>query len=1070
MQSKGLISWFTRNPVAANLAMLLIIAAGLISAMGISKEMFPRSDIDRIQINVPYPGAAPVEVEKGVILPIEAALKGLKGIKKINATASRDYASLSLEIEANEDINEVMAQVENRIDSIVNFPQDLEKPNVSRAENFGWVINVNVSGAMNERIRKELGQEIRDELLDLPDIKRAILWGTDDYEIAIEVKEDRLRELDLTLAEVAQVLRQSSIDLPAGMIRAENGNVLVRTQGKAYRGEDFASLVLRSHPDGTQLLVSDIADVKDGFAETNATVRFDGAKSISVGVFSLKDQDLISLSDSVKQYVEEKRSELPDGLKINYVFDGSYNLRGRLDMMLSNLAMGSVLVAIVLGLFLNLQVARWVMVGIPVSFLGAIWLMPINPYPVTVNVLSLFAFIMVLGIVVDDAIIIGESIFSEAKGEAKKAEEKAKQLNGGETPEDFSYVASVDTVVVGAKRVATPSTIGVLTTMAAFLPILFIGGNVAGFLEAISVVVILCLTFSLIESKLILPAHLVGLRFTKPKPSKWDFIKRWQKTIDQYMTQFVKQKYQPFLARCMQHRYVTLSSFIAVLIVASAALGSGIARFEFFPDVPGDNIRANIIMQDGVSSESLVEALKKVEAAAYKVDSDYRKANPETKGLVEHVLYYSESDVQGNFIISLVHAEERELSSVEFEKRWRKEVGNLPNVRKQNYYATTNTGGGAKINLSLYGEDPDQLSLAGAALQEKLGEYNGVFDIYNSQGIGAQEILISLKPYASQLGIKLGDVARQVRQAFYGEEVQRLQRGADTLKVMVRYPLEDRRSIATLEEMYIRTANGQAVAIGEVADIRLGLGLTSIKRTDRKRTITITADVDAAKIQSGTVISDITGNYIPQLLKQYPGVGFGLGGASEEQSELISRMFVGLIAALFLIYGLLAIPLRSYVQPLVIMSVIPFGFIGAVVGHIVFDMTMSMLSVFGLIALAGVVVNDSLILVEFANRARLNEKSDEDALMVAGARRFRAIFLTTTTTFVGLLPMLFETSMQAQFVIPMALSLSFGIVSATAITLILVPCLYLVVHDVREFKESVVASSKAASKTKSAAG
>lgn len=1058
MQSRGLISWFTRNPVAANLAMLLIIAAGLITAMGISKDMFPRSDIDRIQISAPYPGAAPVEVEKGVILPIEAALKGLKGIKKINATARRDSASLNLEIEANEDINEVMAQVENRIDSIVNFPQDLEKPNVSRVENFGWVINVNVSGPMNERIRKELGQQIRDELLDLPEVKRAILWGTDDYEISIEVKEDRLRELDLTLAEVAQVLRESSIDLPAGMIRAENGNVLVRTQGKAYSGEDFAKLVLRSNPDGTQLLVSDIAEVKDGFAETNALVGFDGARSISVGIFSLKDQDLITISDSVKEYVVAKRSELPDGLKINYVFDGSYNLRGRLDMMLSNLAMGSVLVAIVLGLFLNLQVARWVMVGIPVSFLGAIWLMPINPYPVTINVLSLFAFIMVLGIVVDDAIVIGESIFSEAKGEADKAEEKAKQLNGGETPEDFSYVAPVDTVVAGAKRVAIPSTIGVLTTMAAFVPILFIGGNVAGFLEAIAVVVILCLIFSLIESKLILPAHLVGLRFNKPRPSKWDFIKRWQRAIDRTMSTFIRRKYQPFLLKCMQHRYVTLSTFIAVLIVSIAALASGIARFEFFPDVPGDDIQANIIMQDGVSSESLVGALKKVEAAAYKVDAEYREANPETKGLVEHVLYYSESDIQGNFIVSLVPAQERELSSLEFEKRWRKEVGNLPNVRKQNYYASTNAGGGAKINLSLYGEDPDQLSLAGAALQEKLGEYNGVFDIYNSQGIGAQEILINLKPYASQLGIKLGDVARQVRQAFYGEEVQRLQRGADTLKVMVRYPLEDRRSIATLEEMYIRTASGQAVAIGEVADIRLGLGLTSIKRTDRKRTITITADVDGATIQSGTVISDITTNFIPQLLEQYPGVGFGLGGASQEQSELIGRMFVGLIAALFLIYGLLAVPLRSYVQPLVIMSVIPFGFIGAVIGHIVFDMTMSMLSVFGLIALAGVVVNDSLILVEFANRARRNEKSDEDALMVAGARRFRAIFLTTTTTFVGLLPMLFETSMQAQFVIPMALSLSFGIVSATAITLILVPCLYLVVHDIRGIKKSVVAS------------
>ena len=1057
MQSKGLISWFATNPVAANLVMLLIITAGLISAMSISKDMFPRSDIDQIRISVPYPGAAPVEVEKGVILPIEAALKGLKGIKKINATASRDFARVNLEIEANENINEVMAQVENRIDSIVNFPQDLEKPNISRAEMFGWVINVTVSGAMTERVRKVLGQEIRDELMDLPDVKRAILWGTDDYEISIEVKENRLRELDLTLGEVARVLRNSSIDLPAGMIRAENGNVLLRTQGKAYRGEDFANLVLRSNADGTQLLLSDIADVKDGFAETNAMVRFDRASAMSVGIFSLKGQDIITISDSVKKYVEDKRAELPEGLNIDYVFDDSYYLRGRLDMMLSNLAMGAILVAIVLGLFLNLQVARWVMVGIPVSFLGALWLMPVNPYPVNINVLSLFAFIMVLGIVVDDAIVIGESIFSEAKGEADKAEEKAKQLNGGETPDDFVFVAPVETVIAGAKRVATPSTIGVLTTMAAFAPILFIGGNVAGFLEAIAVVVILCLIFSLIESKLILPAHLTGLRFTKPKTSKWRFIERWQEAIDQRMSHFINQRYQPFLSKCMQHRYVTLASFLGVLIIAGAALGSGIARFEFFPNVPSDTIRASVIMQDGVSEESLVEALKKVEAAAYRVDSDYRQDNPNSAGLIEHVLFYSESDVEGVFLVSLTHAEDRNISTLDFERLWRQEVGNLPNVRKQNYYASTNAGGGAKINLSLSGDDPEQLSLAGTALQEKLGEYGGVFDIYNSQGVGAREILISLKPYASQLDVKLADIAGQVRQAFYGEEVQRLQRGADTLKVMVRYPLEERRSIATLEEMHIRTASGQVIAIGEVADIRLGLGLTSITRTERKRTITITADVDANKVESGTVIADVTDNYIPQLLAEYPSVDFGLGGASQEQSELISRMLIGLVAALFLIYGLLAIPLRSYVQPLVIMSVIPFGFIGAVVGHIIFDMTMSMLSVFGLIALAGVVVNDSLILVEFANRAREYEKTEEDALLAAGKRRFRAIFLTTTTTFVGLLPMLFETSMQAQFVIPMALSLSFGIVTATAITLILVPCLYLVVHDLKRTKETLMA-------------
>ncbi len=1015
----GLIGWFSKNPVAANLVMALVIAAGLISALNISKNMFPVGELDQILVSAVYPGAAPVEVEKGVILPMEAALQGLKGIKKINSTAGRDVASINLEIESNEDIQEVMSQVENRIDSIVNFPDDLERPTVKRAtmDDARWIMGIAVYGDMDERTRKVMGQEMRDELLLLPEIKSITLWGVDPYEISIEVQEDRLREYNLTLNEVAQVLRNSSLDLPAGMIRSAEGNVLVRTQGKAYTGESFARLVVRSQPDGTKLLLSDVATIKDGFAESNTIVRFDRQSAFNLGVFAVEDQDILTISNIVKQYIQEKSKTLPEGLQISEFFDTSFHLRGRLNMMLENLAMGAVLVAIVLGLFLNLHVAGWVMLGIPVSFLGAFWLMPVNPYPVDINVLSLFAFIMVLGIVVDDAIVIGESIFGQAKKEfkAKSAD------NPGE---DVVYKSSVATVIAGAKKVATPSTIGVLTTMAAFAPILFVGGAAAPFFESIAVVVILCLLFSLIESKLILPAHLVGLELGRPTKPRWAFIGRWQRSIGGGLNQFVENRYIPFLKLCLRHRYATLAGFLALLIISISAVNSGIARFEFFPNVPGDGIQANINMQDGASAENLQETLSRVEAAAYEVDAEYRRSHPEDKGLVEHLVFFTDSDTQATFMISLTHPEDRSISAFEIEKLWRDKVGNLPNVRKQRYYSGTNAGGGAKINLTLSGSDPEQLTLAGAALAEKLGEYNGVFDIYNSQGAGSREILIGLKPNASQLGISLGDIARQVRQAFYGEEVQRLQRGADTLKVMVRYPIEERSSIATLENMHIRTASGQVIAIGEVADIRLGLGLTAITRIDRERTVTITADVDASKAQSGAVIEDLTTQFIPQLLARYSGVKFGLGGASEEEQTLMNRMILGFVASLFLIYGLLAVPLKSYVQPLVIMAVIPFGFIGAVVGHVIFDVSISMLSIFGLIALAGVVVNDSLILVEFVNRGRADELSIDEALAGAGRQRFRAILLTTMTTFVGLLPMLFETSLQAQFVIPMALSLS----------------------------------------------
>ncbi len=1044
--SYGLIGWFTKNPVAANLLMLFIIVAGAISAFTISKDMFPRTDRNIVQVSAVYPGAAPVEVEKGVILPIESALQGLSGIKEMRSKASRDVASIELDIEPSQDINEVMARIEDRISSILNFPDDLEKPSVSKFEDISWVTGVAVSGPLDEFQRKELGQEIRDELLELSQVKKVILWGVDDYEISIEVKEQRLRELNMTLAEVAKAVRESSLDLPAGMIRSDSGNILVRTEGKAYSGEQFENLVLRSYADGSQLLISDVATVQDTFQESSTFVHFDKESAVTLGIFSLEDQNLLAIDEAVKSYIEKKSETLVDGLTIEQFEPLSFHLRGRLDMMLSNLAMGAILVAVVLTLFLNVQVGFWVLLGIPVSFLGAFWLMPINPYPVTVNVLSLFAFIMVLGIVVDDAIVIGESIYTEAQQKAAKV--LGNDKNG-------VFTARIEDVIEGAKKVAIPSTIGVLTTMAAFAPMLFIGGVVAGFQEAIAVVVILCLIFSLIESKLILPAHLVGMKIGGVSQSRFKFIGKMQAQVDKALKHFIANKYQPALAYCLKRRYLTVSFFLGLLIIAGGAVNSGIAKFEFFPNVPSDTVRAEVIVYDGTSASSMADILTTIEGAAYRVDESYRQQYPEGKGLVKHLLFYAGSDTSGTFIVSLVPSEDRLISSLTFEKLWREEVGQLPNVRKQRYFASTNAGGGAKINFQLSGSNPEQLLQASDLLQNKLAQYNGVFDIYNSQGTGGREIQISLKPYASQIGISLADVGRQVRQAFYGEEVQRIQRGVDRVKVMVRYPKDERDSVASLENLLIRTKSGQAIQIGQVADIKLGQGLSTISRTDRKRTVDVTADVDSSKVQTGTVVSDITDNFIPKLLEQYPQVEFDLGGSTKEENTLIMRTMIGFAAALFLIYGLLAVPLRSYVQPLVIMSVIPFGFIGAVIGHILFGISLNMLSILGLVALAGVVVNDSLILVEFINRRQGAGETMDDSIMSAGKQRFRAIVLTTLTTFVGLLPMLFETSMQAQFVIPMAISLSFGIVFATTMTLILVPCCYRIVYDLKASIQSM---------------
>ena len=1045
VNSKGLISWFSRNPVAANLVMVLVFFAGAISLATISKEMFPRSERNMISISVPYPGAAPVEVEKGVILPMESVLEGLQGIKKITSGADRDYGRIYLEIEASEDINDVLTQVENRIDSIVDLPDDMEKPTIKKLDSNIWAIGVVVYGELTKPERKALGDQVYDEVLALPEVKDLNLYGAGTYEISIEVKEDRLRELNLTLSEVANAVRVSSLDLPAGIIRSEAGNVLIRTEGKAYVGQDFENIVLRSQVDGTQLLLSDVAEVRDGFTDTIFLNHFDRETAITLAISSLEGQNVLTISEAIHRYVDKKRDTLPKGLSITTFNDLAYDLQGRLDMMSENLVLGGILVALVLGLFLNLKVAFWVILGIPVSFAGAFWLMPMGA--VTVNVLSLFAFIMVLGIVVDDAIVIGESVFSEAKSDFQQ------KRDAGEIP-DGGYEASVETVVAGAQRVAIPSTIGVLTTMAAFFPIIFIGGSFGGITSAIGIVVILCLTFSLIESKLILPAHLVGLKFGQPANESVSFVRGIQSKVSQGLKYFIDNIYGVWLRRALRNRYITLAGFLGALIIALGAVGSGIARFEFFPMVPGDGVQAEIIMQDGASVESMLDTIAVVEDAIFAVDEKYRLENPGETGLVENVAFFVISDVTANFRVVLTRSEFRTLSATEIERLWRDEVGLLPDVRKQKYSSGQGPSG-AKISLSLSGSDPEELTLAGMDLQQELSTFPGVYDIYNSQGSGSKEVLINLKPYASQIGITLSDVARQVRQAFYGEEAQRIQRDSDTVKVMVRYPYDERRSILTLENMHIRAGNGEAVAIGEVAEISLGVGLTAIDRLDRKRTVTVTAEVEADKIQSGDVVKDVTTNFVPQLLERYPSVSFRLSGGTQEQNEYYGKMAVGFLAALFMIYGLLAVPLRSYIQPVVIMSVIPFGFIGAVIGHMVFSVSINILSVFGIIALAGVVVNDSLILVEFANRGRKDNLSLEDAIVSAGKKRFRAILLTTLTTFVGLLPLLFETSAQAQFVIPMALSLSFGILFASTITLVLIPCLYFVVESNHQFVSAI---------------
>ena len=1038
-QQKGIIAWFASNHVAANLLMLLILAFGIVSSISIRKQTTPDFELQTVQVSVPYLGAAPQEVEEGVVIKIEEAIQDVDGIVEINSTAREGMGTVVAEVATGEDINEVLNEIKTRVDAISTFPGLTEKPVIAKQEVPIHVVFVALHGDMDEYARKAMAQQVRDELMALPMVNQVQFLGDRDYEISVQVSEHTLRQYGLTMSEVSQAIRDSSVDLPGGTIKSDGGDILLRTEGQVYTGLEFANIVLRTFPDGTRLMLGDIADIDDGFVETDGYGRFDGRPSAMLRVLASGQKNELSTARAVRDFIDERAASLPDGVNLDIWIDRSHYLQGRLDMMLKNMLQGALLVVLILALFLRMKVALWVIVGIPIAFFGAIWLMPLGPWPVTINVISLFGFILVLGIVVDDAIIIGESIYTQIRADGH----------------------TLDNVIKGARRVAVPATFGVLTTIAAFAPMLFVGGIIGPFFEAMSVVVILCLLFSLVESKLILPAHLAHASI-KPVNEKEIFspmagiawyrrparlFQRLNRGVQNRLHRLIENRYRPLLVKAVDNRGLTVASFIAVLILTFGVISSGQVRTVLFPDIPGDFIQVQLQMQNGTAPAVRNQALSRLESAALEINDDRLAEYPGEDAPIHHLGVFTRGDTGGVIFAEMPLDEDRPLNGDDIEILWREKVGEIPGVKELTFSGGDNVGGGSPLSFNLTGTNYLALEAAAKELEDHLATYEGVFDIRNSVSSGGEEISLAIKPEAEALGLNMSSLGRQVRQAFYGEEAQRIQRGKDELKVMVRYPVEERRSIADLENMRIRTPTGDEVPFSSVAEVSFGQAYSSISRQNRKRVVTVSADVDPEVVEPGVVIKEISDDYIPTLLSRYPGTSFALEGASLEELEFVRNVSVASIAALFLIYALIAIPLHSYMQPLVIMAVIPFGLVGAVVGHWIMGMSISMFSLFGLIALAGVVVNDSIILVDFINTARREGSSARDAVIQSGPKRFRAIVLTSLTTAAGLMPIMLEKSVQAQFVIPMAVSLAFGILFATVITLFLVPSLYLLQLD-----------------------
>jgi len=1072
---EGLVNWFCRNHVAANFLMALVVVLGLMTWPKVKKEIFPETSLDMVLISVPYPTASPDEVETGVIIPIEEAIQDVDGIDMMRSVASQNLGTVSVEVETGFEVRNVMDDVKTRVDAIQNLAENAEEPVLEELLLRAQVMSIAVSADTDEKTLRGITERIRTKLLayrgGATQITQATLAGVRDYEISIEVSEETLRQYGIAFDQVASAVRRSSLDLPGGSVRTRSGEVLIRAASRRYTAREFASIPVVTRGDGSEVRLGDIASILDAFEEDPLESRFDGTPAMLINVFRVGNEDTLEIAETVRTFVNEALPQvLPEGVTVRIWRDESVYLDGRLNLLAKNGLVGLFLVLVVLALFLRPSLAFLVTLGIPVSFAGAIWMMPYTG--ISINMISLFAFILVLGIVVDDAIVVGENVY--------------RHLRTGEDPR----IAAPR----GAHEVGVVVIFGVLTTAVAFTPMLGLSGTSGKIWPNIPLIVIPTLLFSLVQSKLILPAHLALLPRIDPD-RKRSPLGSFQQLFARGLEGFVERFYNPLLHVALRSRYLVLLTFVMLFFVTVTVVASGWIRFQFFPEVEADIATAKLKLSEGVSYEETARAIAHIEEQAFELNRRFqdRDGNP----IIVHMLAsvgtqpfqvgFANGGASprgtniGEVTLELQPAGNRDVMGDELVSTWRELVGDIPGTVEL-LFSTEAAASGNAIDLEIIGDDIAMLDAATEDIKRTLAGFDGVIDITDSNIDGKRELTLELKPVAETLGLRIEDVARQVRQGFYGDEIQRLQRGKNEVKVFVRYPRDERASIADLQSMKIRLADGSEVPFSEVATATFDRAESSIQRTDQQRAIRITADVDKAKgANANEVVAALTqtaepdgyiarwvlstANFIREhrgleplpprtpgalatLSSNYPGVRYAFQGEQKDQAQSIAEMGQKFIVALLGMYVLMAIPLRSYLQPLIVMSVIPFGLVGAVAGHFLMGFSLSIMSMCGIIALAGVVVNDSLVLVDYVNRHRDDGHGIVDAARHAGAARFRPILLTSLTTFAGLTPMLLETDLQAQFLIPMAVSLSFGIIFATMITLILVPCIYLILEDI----------------------
>ncbi len=1036
---KALGNWSINNRVTVNLIMIFIIVAGLITVMNMRREMFPQFSLDMINVSVVYPGASPEEIEEGICVKIEESIIGIEGIDRIFSTAYEGRGSVLVELDSDADTQKVLDDIKTEVDLIDSFPDDAEEPVVIEILNRNPAITVAVYGDVSEKLLRKEAEKIRDDIVDTESISLANLVGVRDYEIAIEVSEENLRRYGISFDDVVKAVKTGSIDLPGGSIKTSHGEILVRSKGQLYTGREFEGIPLITLNDGTLVRLGQVANIIDGFEDTDMKARFNGRPAALIQVNRTSTEDVIEVTRCVKDYVEKQKAKMPEGVYLATWFDLSTMVQDRINMLLRNGAQGIVLVFIALALFLNLRLAFWVSIGIPISFMGAFLVLDFSGE--TINMISLFAFIMTLGILVDDAIIVGENIYTH--------------FNRGKSPSAA--------VVDGLKEVGGPVVMAVSTTIVAFIPLLFIAGIMGKFIAVMPRAVIAILIISLGEALIILPAHLSGAltRSALKTDSRPSWHERIRVKVEHLLNVVIEKYYTSALKYVVKNRYFTFAIGLGVLIISLGIVAGGYVPFIFFPKGESNWVIAEVGYPLGTPFEITEKTIEHLEKQAFKLNDLFNKKLKNNGDIIVNTFALvgmiprrdwkpGESGGHcGEVWIELVPSEKRrDLSVNTVLNKWRDLTGEIPGVETLTFTTLEGGPGGNPIEIQLVGRNFNQLRRAADELKIEMRTYPGTFDITDDFKPGKEEKQVNIKEGAGSLGITMRDIARQLRQAFYGEESVRIQRGRDDIKVMVRYDASDRRSIAGIEEMRIRTIDGQEIPIEEVADITHGRAYSVIHRVDRKRAITVISNLDESIANASKIVADLNKDFLPKLIERYPGLEYDLEGQEKRTRESLGSLKNGYVLALMGIFLLLASQFRSYIQPVIIMMAIPFGLIGAIAGHLVMGLAITMISIFGIVALSGIVVNDSLILIDFINRAARNGMEIETAVVQSGKVRFRPVLLTSITTIAGLSPLMLEQSFQAQFLIPMAVSISFGLLAATVLTLLYVPALYLIVRDV----------------------